>query len=183
MPASVAPKSHHRHQTDRSLQGGFTLIEMMIVVAIIAALAAVAVIAYTGHIRKSRIVEAQEMIGQIKVQQEVYFQHHNSYISAPVHPALHTDFEPRPWKPAPAAWEQLNVQGPRNDSTYFSFWTNAFAANTAPDATATSLGLETTLPYFYVVAQGDVDSKAATQPMQLIVGSGPSRVLILNEGQ
>ena len=50
--------------------GGFTLIELMIVVAIIAIIAAVALPAYFGSIRKSRRADAINMMAQVAQAQE-----------------------------------------------------------------------------------------------------------------
>jgi prepilin-type N-terminal cleavage/methylation domain-containing protein len=53
---------------------GFTLIELMIVVAIIGILAAVAIPAFVKYIRKSKTVEATEALDKLKVGAKQYFQ-------------------------------------------------------------------------------------------------------------
>jgi prepilin-type N-terminal cleavage/methylation domain-containing protein len=51
---------------------GFTLVEVMIVVAIIAVLSTLAVYAVSGYIRSAKMSEAPEMIQSIKAAQESY---------------------------------------------------------------------------------------------------------------
>jgi len=58
---------------------GFTLIELMITVAIVAVLAAVAYPSYTNQIRRSHRAEGRDMLLQIQVAQEKYFLSNNSY--------------------------------------------------------------------------------------------------------
>jgi len=56
-----------------SVQKGFTLIELMIVVAIIGILAALAIPAYTDYTIKSRVGEGASLSGAFKTATEVYW--------------------------------------------------------------------------------------------------------------
>ncbi|BCS50313.1 pilin family protein [Aeromonas jandaei] len=55
-------------------QSGFTLIELMIVVAIVAILAAVALPAYQNYTNKARFTQAVSAAGGLKTEAEVCFQ-------------------------------------------------------------------------------------------------------------
>jgi len=57
----------------QSVQKGFTLIELMIVVAIIGILAALAIPAYTDYTIKSRVSEGASLVGAPKTAMEVYW--------------------------------------------------------------------------------------------------------------
>lgn len=62
-----------------SRPAGFTLIEVMITVAIIGILSAIALPAYTDYIRRGRIPEATSNLAAIQVRMEQWFQDQKSY--------------------------------------------------------------------------------------------------------
>ncbi|CAI09028.1 Pilus assembly protein [Aromatoleum aromaticum EbN1] len=63
----------------KSRTGGFTLIELMIAVAVVAILAAIAVPSYMESIRKSRRSDATTSLAKIQLAQETYRLNNNSY--------------------------------------------------------------------------------------------------------
>lgn len=60
-------------------QSGFTLIEIMITVAIVAILAAVAVPQYQDFVTRGALAEAHAGLGAFRVQMEQYFQDNRNY--------------------------------------------------------------------------------------------------------
>jgi type IV pilus assembly protein PilE len=64
------------------LQKAFTLIELMIVVAIVAILAAVSIPAYGDYVRRGKIAEAASTLSGLRVRMEQYYQDNRSYFNA-----------------------------------------------------------------------------------------------------
>jgi type IV pilus assembly protein PilE len=62
------------------VQRGFTLSEMLVVLAILTVLAAVAYPNYAGHIARTRRIEGQIALIEAMQQQERYHLQHNSYV-------------------------------------------------------------------------------------------------------
>ncbi len=64
-------------------QRAFTLIELMVTVAIIGILAAVALPAYSEYLARGRIPDATARLATLQVQMEQYFQDNRTYVGAP----------------------------------------------------------------------------------------------------
>lgn len=64
-------------------QSGFTLIELMVVVAIVSILAAVAVPAYSDYVTRGKIPDATSNLATKRVKMEQFFQDSRSYLLAP----------------------------------------------------------------------------------------------------
>lgn len=67
----------------KSKSSGFTLMELMITVAIVAMLASIALPAYTSHVRKSRRTEAKNALLDLAGREESLYATKNAYSATP----------------------------------------------------------------------------------------------------
>jgi len=65
---------------------GFTLIELMIVVAVIAILSSIAIPAYGDYVKRGKLVDATTQLSDGRIQMEQYFQDNRTYVSGPCPP-------------------------------------------------------------------------------------------------
>lgn len=64
-------------------ESGFTLIELMVVVAIVGILAAIALPSYRDYIMRSRIAEATSALAAKRVRMEAFYDNNRTYVDAP----------------------------------------------------------------------------------------------------
>ena len=76
---SIAATGPRPIPTPASSHRGFTLIELMIAVAIVAILCAIALPAYNDYVLRSKLTNAQNGLSNFYVQMEQYFQDNRSY--------------------------------------------------------------------------------------------------------
>jgi type IV pilus assembly protein PilE len=70
-------------QSQKKAAGGFTLIELMITVAIVAILAAIALPSYQDYVTRSKITDATSTLANLRVQMEQYYQDNRAYDNPP----------------------------------------------------------------------------------------------------
>lgn len=73
-----------------TLVRGFTLLEVMIVVAIVAILAAIALPNYSEYVKRGKIIEATSALGDVRTRYEQYFLDNRTYLGgcAVIKPAV-----------------------------------------------------------------------------------------------
>ena len=65
-------------------QAGFTLLELMVVVAIIGILAAIATPMYGDYVRRSKIIDATTAMGDMRTEMEKWFMDNRTYLDGGV---------------------------------------------------------------------------------------------------
>ena len=125
---------------------GFTLLEIMIVVAIIGILAAVAVPQYQNYVRQSRVTIATSVLSAMRVSMEQYFQDNRSYAGA---------CAPGTVAPTP---------GPAPNATSPSFTFSCAPAPTLTTYTVTATGLGPMAGFIYTINEQNVRATLGTGP-------------------
>ena len=75
---------HSRVSVETPNQRGFTLLEVMITVAIVGVLAAIAVPSYSDYITRSKIIDATTKLGDLRTDMEKYFMDNRTYLAGAV---------------------------------------------------------------------------------------------------
>ena len=119
---------------------GFTLIELMIVVAIIGILAAIAIPNFLKFQLKSKSAEVKTNLGGIRTAEEAYKAENDVYYAAALNPAAHEDGKKVAWG-TPANFETIGFS-PAAD-VYYSYVVNIAT---------------TTLPVFTAYGHADLDT-------------------------
>lgn len=79
MTAYRAVSLGRRAGSFRALTPGFTLIEVMIVVAIVAILAAIALPAYSDYVTRGKLVDGTNALASLRARMEQYYQDNRTY--------------------------------------------------------------------------------------------------------
>ncbi len=179
---------------------GFTLVELMIVVAIIGVLSVVAGTAYRRYMDAGRTAEAMAMLGEFRAKEEAYRAENGVYLPTGTNEnassffptLLGSGIEPRAKSVAtpPATWSSATVStlgiSPIRQQLYCGYVVLAGAAGVLPTgATDASLllgGVAAPVPWWVAVATCDNDSDGnANHNAYFTTGSPSSSVVVKNE--
>lgn len=116
-------------------QKGFTLVEIMIVVAIIGILAAVAMPSYTDYVTRGKIPDATSNLASKRVQLEQFYQDNRTYAGAPAC---------------------------ANDTTTSQYFNFSCTAQTATAYTLQAAGKSSMAGFTYTVDQGNIMTSTVT---------------------
>ena len=175
----------------RRYSAGFTLIELMIVVAIVAVLAILGIVGYSRIIRTSHSAEARQMIGTIKIAQESRRAETGSYAQPSggllenlcpdqAGAGLGRKFA---WNPACRQWTTLPVQS--DGPVLFRYASVSGATGVAPPP-ITIRGISvnwptpTTTDWFVSLAQADENQDGTF--CRAVGSSFTNEIVVENEG-
>jgi type IV pilus assembly protein PilA len=136
-------------KTNRN-QKGFTLVELMIVVAIIGILAAIAIPNFRNYQMKAKTGEAKVNLGAIKTSMETYRAENNVYLAAAANPVNIPGANKAAWATA-ADWTQIGFAPSGNVYYSYAVCSIGAAAGTATDYLA---GAWADLDASYIAAGG-----------------------------
>ena len=144
-------------------RAGYTLVELMVVVAIVAVLAAIALPAYNSYVKKAKTTEAVTFLGEIRLAQESYFGEYKEYCNASGdatswNPDSTPDENYQTWDDGLGNWDHLGVR-PAGGKILFSYVTVAGRASVSPSARGFSddRGYAGTRDWFISSAIADLD--------------------------
>jgi len=153
----------------RDREAGFTLIEMMVTVAVILILAAVALPSFFGETRKTKASsEVQPMFNDLRIRLEQFLQENGHYPptigEATLHPSGPLGTGKQSLLPLPTAWSDIKVRISGVDQVHCGYtWATGLAnagANIGPQGTAFGFTAPET-EWYYLLAVCDMDGDPA----------------------
>jgi prepilin-type N-terminal cleavage/methylation domain-containing protein len=172
-----------RHQ-----QSGFTLIELMVVVALIGILAAIALPSFAGQTRKAKgDSEVGAFFAELKVREEQYAVENGKYLSTGAGESTTFPATPKPAAQTlgtlPATWQALKVRTPESSARCGYVVIAGTKTDTAGTLATTTFAYTTPAKnWFYILAHCDLDGNNAVDSYYFISNDN-SKIQKTNYGQ
>jgi type IV pilus assembly protein PilA len=169
-------------------RAGFTLIELMIVVAILGVLAAVAIVAYRAYTIRAHNAEATSVLADIRLKQEAYRATFHRYAdigqwtpSSDPGPTAQVWPEGTDLETLGGMWRQLGVIP--DGQVFFVYWNEAGSPGGVADGDIFPDLSGVTANDFWFAAQAlqDLDNDGECQGFEVYSGQG--RIVELDEGE
>ncbi|HEX3760292.1 MAG TPA: type II secretion system protein [Kofleriaceae bacterium] len=182
----------------RCREAGFTLLEMLVTVAVIGILAAIAIPSFFGETRKARaIAEVTPMFNDLRIRMEQYVQEHGVYPDTQgeggLYPIANPDGALHALQPLPGNWTALNIRISGADEVRCGYtWVTSRSNNGATGPTAGNVGgiaqaapfvfVAPTNDWYYLLAKCRMDP-SHTDYSYYLTSSLDSTIAKSNEGQ
>jgi len=128
----------------KSRYKGFTIIEVMIVIAVVALLAAIAIPSYRDYILRGKLVEAHTALADFRVRQEQFYQDNRRYDGAGL--------------------GGCGAAAPTSKYFTFTCVPNATAPSQTYTATATGIANEGTSGFAFTITESNARATTVTSP-------------------
>jgi len=172
----------------RTQQSGFTLLELMVTVAIVGVLAAIALPSFTSSARKSKgDSEVASYFGELAVREEQYAVENGKYLATGTSESTTFPTTPTPNGTSvatlPTAWQTLKIRTPESTARC-GYVVMAGTKADAGGAMATgTFGFTTPQKnWFYILARCDLDGDSAVDSYYFI-SSENAKIQKINHGQ
>jgi prepilin-type N-terminal cleavage/methylation domain-containing protein len=172
----------------RARQSGFTLIEMMVTVAVIGVLAAIAVPTFASESRKAKgDAEVGAFFAELAVREQQYAIENGRFLSTGASESATFPATPSPQAQAlgtlPATWQTLRIRPPESSARCGYVVIAGIATDRPGTMAGTTFGYSSPAKnWFYVLAHCDLDGNSATDSYYFASSDDPS-IQKLNPGQ
>lgn len=186
---------------------GFTLIEMMIAVAIVGVLALIATVGYRRWVKASFVAEGQDMIASIRTQEEAFLAENGAYLNVSnglgppnTYPSQKPGATKTAWGApcttclAPNSWQSLGVQASAPVAFGYSviagdgvkvlpsaLITNEWGPPSINGTTLSLTALQNGQPWFFAEADANVSGDTVSW-MHIYGMSGTNQIMIDGQG-